>query len=88
MDINLVSEEEKRLRLAIYTIAVEEFERAREHSIIDNRMLRSQKEASDFFKKDERIIRRWETEGLPFGQPSGSTKFYDKVDCWKWILKQ
>ena len=57
MNIDQVTTEEKQLRSMIYNIAFEEFQRAREHSDIDSRMLHSQVEAAEFFKTTTKKIR-------------------------------
>lgn len=86
MEVILTKEGEESLRNFIYNLAIEEFSKAKDDLGIDRPL--NQLEIAKYLDVSTSTIRKWEKEGLPHGSLGVQTKYYDKLECKKWVLNQ
>ena len=86
MEVILTPENEMSLRSYIHEIITDEIAKVRKDASMDKRVLK-QIEIAKYFGVSTSTIRKWESQGLPFGQ-IGEQKFYDKEQCRVWVLEQ
>lgn len=86
MEVILTREAEQSLRSYFYDIATDEFSKAKNDLSIGRPL--NQKEIADFLKVSTTTIRQWETQGMPHGSMGAQSKYYDKLECKRWVLNQ
>lgn len=86
MEVILTKEAESSLKEYFYDLAVEQFSRAMNDLGIDRPL--NQTEIAKYLRVSPTTIREWEKEGMPHGSMGTQTKYYDKNECKKWVLKQ
>ncbi|WP_251854335.1 terminase small subunit [Enterococcus italicus] len=87
MEVVLTEKDANALRNFIYELIKEEVENVREDAGLDKQILK-QGELADYFGVASSTIRTWETHGMPFVSFGSKLKFYDKVECRKWLMEK
>lgn len=84
--LQVVLANENSFREYLFSIFVEELERAKKEAGTNKKIL-NQMEMSEYLGISPTTIREFEKLGLPFGS-LGKRKFYDIDQCRKWITSQ
>lgn len=87
MNVLLTDEATHALREFVFGVVMEEVA----HAVGELGLaigIKNQKEIADYFQVSTTTIREWEKKGMPFGSMGAKSKFYDVVECRRWVLSQ
>ncbi|MFW3653470.1 hypothetical protein [Vagococcus fluvialis] len=84
--LQVVLANEEQFRSYLYSVLVEELQRAKE-DVGANKKILNQMEMSEYLGISPTTIREYEKLGLPFGNLK-KRKFYNVDECVKWISEQ
>ncbi|MBE9390038.1 MerR family transcriptional regulator [Vagococcus salmoninarum] len=86
MEVILTKEAENSLKSYFYELAADEFSKAKNDLAIGRPL--NQKEIAEFLQVSTTTIRLWESQGMPYGSMGAKSKYYDKLECKRWVLNQ
>lgn len=86
MEVILTKDAEDSLKQYFYDLAVEQFSKAKNEFGVDRPL--NQSEIAEYFNVSSTTIRSWEKQGMPFSSMGQQTKFYDRLICKAWVMKQ